>query len=54
MGTQVSVFPLFLLRQRLKIINGVFYEIFIKSKKYINVFCFQIIIDETNHDYLFQ
>jgi len=35
--------------------SGVFYEIFILIKsKNINVFSFQIIINQTNHDYLFQ
>jgi len=33
-----------------------FYEILnlIKTKKYINVRCFQVIKNQTNHDYLFQ
>ena len=56
-STHVPIFPRFLLRHRLKIMNGVFfYEIFIliKTKKNINVCCFQVIKNQTNHDNLFQ
>jgi len=46
----MPVFPLFLLRQHLKIMNGVFfYEIVILIKtKNINVCCFQVLTNQTN------
>jgi len=51
-GTHVPVFPLFLLRLRLKIMNGVFFIKFWFLLKLIC--CFQAITNQTNHDYLFQ
>jgi len=49
MDTDVSVFPLFLLRY-LKIINDFFYEIliWIKIKNIVNVCYFQVITNQHN------